>query len=457
MKGHVPTPEDLAECIVRGLFEPVPPSPSDQILYPGAGTAPFAAAVERVCKREDWAFPKGLGIELDPKHLTTARRRGLDHVVFEEGDFLAEDMLTAGKFDYIVGNPPYVPIEGLEEVEKSRYKAQFDAATGRFDLYLLFYEQALNLLAEDGRLAFVTPEKFEYVHTATPLRQLLTDGDVHVERIEHLDEDAFKGDVTFPCVTTLTRQQSPNDATTRVTLRDDTTHTTDLPSNGESWAASVRGKSVSDLETGATLNDVTVRISPGMATGADAIFVNDRDEVPQQLIPDWVYPTVSGSQLTTNNGPRTDTVLVCPYREDGGLPDEDELGAFGDWAELHDDYLEDRSCVQKDGKKWYAWHENPPLDDLLQPKIVFKDITKEPQFWAEREGDVVPRHSVYYLIPKDVALFDDLLEYLNSSEARAWMEANCQKATNGFLRLQTRVLEDLPVPREWAKKHQTTL
>lgn len=449
MKGHVPTPEDLAESIVRDLFEPRTPSSHDRILYPGSGTAPFAAAVEQLCNEEGWELPRGLGIELDPEHISTARERELEHVCFEKRDFLAGDFpATVDEFDYIVGNPPYVPIEGLDDSEKSKYRDKFTTATGRFDLYLLFFEQALNLLAEGGRLSFVTPEKFEYVEAASPLRRLLTNGDICVESIDHLDENSFQGDVTFPCVTTLHRNGSDSKSQTRVRLRDDTEHEAKLPTNGDSWASSIRGGSITEFETGVTLGDVTIRISPGMATGADAVFVNKREDV-SQLSPEWVYPTVSGTQLTVEDGPRTDSVLVCPYDKKGDLYSEDELDVFRDWAEFHRPRLEDRSCVKKQGKEWYAWHENPPMEDLLQPKIVFRDISREPQFWPEREGDVIPRHSVYYLLPKEPDLFDPLLEYLNGPEARAWMEANCQKAANGFLRLQTRVLEDLPVPADW--------
>ncbi len=363
-------------------------------------------------------------------------------------------MLESETFDFIVGNPPYVPIEGLSGEEKNRYKEEFSTAVGRFDLYLLFYERSLELLSSGGVLSFITPEKFEYVDAAEPLRRLLTSDNFHVEDVVHIDEDSFSGLVTFPCITTIRRTET---GPTHVKLRDGSTHTTALPEDGESWAASVRGADLEDLETGTTLGDVTVRISPGMATGADSVFVADRQDVPAQLVPDWIYPTVSGRQLRSNDGPYTDSVFICPYQEDGTLPDEDELGAFGDWAELHRERLEDRSCVKKTGKRWYAWHENPPMQDLLQPKIVFKDIAKEPRFWAEKKGTVVPKHSVYYLIPKEDVPFDELLEYLNSPKARLWMESNCQKAANGFYRLQSRVLRDLPVPAEWSETYQATL
>jgi len=453
MKGHVPTPEDLAEKMVHRLFRDDPPTAADRVLYPGAGTAPFAAAVERVCHAEGWELPDGYGIESNPKHLSAARNRELEHVTFAEQDFLSPEVLENGEFEYVVGNPPYVPIEELSESEKARYKRTFETASGRFDLYLLFFERALSLLAPGGVLSFVTPEKYEYVETAAPLRWLLTSGTYHVEEIEHVDENAFTGLVTFPCVTTV-RRSEPGETTVR--LRDGTVHTTTV-STEESWAAKIRDADLESIQTGATLRDVTERISPGIATGADEVFVFDADEVPERIDESWIRPTVSGKQLRDFDGPEADSVFVCPYHDDGSLAEESDLGSFGEWASQHRDRLEDRSCVKKDGKEWYAWHETPPMRDLLRPKVVFKDIAKEPQFWIEESGNVVPKHSVYYMIPREGVPFDELLEYLSSPEARMWMEANCQRAHNGFYRLQSRVLGDLPVPVDWAETFQATL
>jgi len=454
VKGHVPTPDSLAEEMVRRLFREDSPDSGDRILYPGCGTAPFPAAVERVCDSKGWAYPDGLGVETNPEHLTEARDRDVAHAEFAKRDFLADDMLDVGEFDYIVGNPPYVPIEDLNEDEKQRYRATFDTAVGRFDLYLLFFERALNLLSTAGTLSFLTPEKFEYVDTAAPLRRSLTEDGVHVAEIEHISEDAFTELVTFPCVTTV--RKTGTDEETNVTLRDGSSHTTALPTDGASWASSIRNADLTHMETGPTLGDVTVRISPGIATGADSVFAMARNEVPTELGSKWIRRTVSGRQLRENDGPYTETVFVCPYRDDGTLPDEDELGTFGDWVENQRDRLESRSCVAN-GKRWYSWHENPPMRDLLQPKIVFQDIAKEPEFWPEKEGDVVPKHSVYYLVPEDGVPLDDLLAYLNSPDARAWMRGHCQKAANGFYRLQSRVLSDLPVPKRLSETYQATL
>ena len=453
MRGYVRTPDKIAERVVRRLFRDNPPTAGDRILYPGCGDAPFAAAVERVCKAQKWPVPDGVGVEIDPEQLEAAHQQNLDHFTGHKQDFLKPDTLDVGKFEYIVGNPPYVPIEKLTEDEKSRYRSEFNTASGRFDLYLLFFERALSMLAENGRLSFITPEKFEYVDTAAPLRRLLTSDTFHVEEIQHMPEDTFSGLVTFPCVTTVSHKTTSKE--TVVKLRDGSSHTTSLPGS-RSWASSIRNSDVAELQTGVTLGDITKRISPGLATGADNVFVVQRSAVPDSIRSKWVRPTVAGKQLHEYDGPYTDSVFLCPYHDDGQLASENELSEFYDWLANHRDRLEDRSCVAN-GKPWYAWHETPPMSDILRPKIVFRDIAKEPKFWSESRGNVIPKHSVYYAVPRDGVPMDDLIEYLNSTEARMWMEANCQKAHNGYYRLQSRVLSKLPVPKVWAESYQATL
>ena len=47
----------------------------------------------------------------------------------------------------------------------------------------------------------------------------------------------------------------------------------------------------------------------------------------------------------------------------------------------------------------------------------------------------------------DAELLPELCEYLNSPEVAKWLMAHCQRAANGFLRLQSHVLKALPLPQ----------
>ena len=81
-----------------------------------------------------------------------------------------------GGFDAVVGNPPYLRIQGLQENYNNQidyYIKKYDSAVKRFDLYLLFIEQAFKLLREQGRLGFICPHKFVNSDFGSGLRSFL--------------------------------------------------------------------------------------------------------------------------------------------------------------------------------------------------------------------------------------------------------------------------------------------
>ena len=172
MKGFVPTPAPLVDHMVDKLFRAAPPTPSSTLLDPGCGAGAFVEGVIRWCTRAGMPIPKITALDSDPERLREARKALPD---LARITLLQEDFLTSRReqFDYIIGNPPYVAITGLDSDERARYRRQYLTAVGRFDLYVLFFEQALRLLKPDGRLVFVTPEKFLYVQSASQLRQQL--------------------------------------------------------------------------------------------------------------------------------------------------------------------------------------------------------------------------------------------------------------------------------------------
>jgi hypothetical protein len=196
-----------------------------------------------------------------------------------------------------------------------------------------------------------------------------------------------------------------------------------------------------------------------MATGADEVFTFRESELPSKFEP-WSSPTVSGQDLeqqSISEPIETKSVLLCPYDDSGRLYPESELDIFGEWLdEVHSETLKERSCFQKGERKWYAWHENPPMTDILQEKLLFRDVTKSPRFWLDEGGDIVPRHSVYYIVPDGVDP-RKLQSYLNSPQVKQWLHAKCDHARNNYLRLQSKVLSDLPVPERLSGVSQSRL
>lgn len=78
------------------------------------------------------------------------------------------------KYDFVVGNPPYVNIRKIAKDQKERYKEIYDTAKGSYDLYCLFIEKGLNALLNNGKLGYICSNQFLLTDYGKYLRDLLT-------------------------------------------------------------------------------------------------------------------------------------------------------------------------------------------------------------------------------------------------------------------------------------------
>ncbi len=446
MRGFVPTPNAIVDAMVAKLFAANPPLPTSWLLEPGCGPGVLIAGVLRWCARNNQPVPRIVGYETDPGRRRQAALRFRDNPEVEilERDFLGQ---CSGAFDYVIGNPPYVPITALADSEKADFRRRFLTARGRFDLYLLFFEQALRLLRPDGRLVFITPEKFLYVNTAAPLRLLLATK--QVREFDFVSEETFGHLITYPLITTIDGAATKSGLTAAV-LRDGRQRKLIFPTDGSSLQPLLRGESKDEVATGLTLEDVCLRISCGVATGLDSVFVQKTTGLEPGLAP-FAFPTLAGRELSREGSAlKSRESMLIPYDREGRLLPLESLHALGHYLSRRPvrERLEMRTCARR--KPWYAFHDSAPLPDILRPKLLCKDITAEPHFWADHAGSIVPRHSLYYLVPHDSSKLEELEDYLNGPTATAWLKANCQRAANDFLRLQSSVLKRLPLPLSFA-------
>ena len=456
MKGFVPTPPEVVDLMVEKLFRRASPKPEDTLLDPGCGRGAFIDGIIRWCTSNNFDLPHITGIDSDPNHIGISQEKfsGYPSIQILQEDFLLNN---PGKFNFIIGNPPYVPISGLNEQEKNQYRSVFQSATGRFDLYFLFFEQALNCLEKNGRLVFITPEKFLAVKSASQLRMILFG--YSIDEIDLINEQSFGNLITYPAVTTITNGKTK--APSSIILRDGQKKKILLPNDGSSAFPVIFGHL--EKKSGCcTLGDVCLRVSCGVATGADSVFVRNRKEIPADL-KKYAFPTITGRDLSINSSEvRSDLEMIIPYETSGRLIPEHHLGPLGKYLHAPENYrrLLKRTCTAR--KPWYAFHENPPLAHILQRKLLCKDITETPFFRIDDSGEIVPGHSVYYIIPKNPDHLEPLREYLNSRGVRLWLESNCQRAANGFLRLQSTILKQIPVPfsileNAWLSGQKTSL
>jgi len=87
-----------------------------------------------------------------------------------------DEIMKNGGFDAVIGNPPYLRIQGLQEFFANQidyFIGNYKSAVKRFDLYLLFIEKGFNLLAKNGLLGFICPHKFLNSDFGSGIREFL--------------------------------------------------------------------------------------------------------------------------------------------------------------------------------------------------------------------------------------------------------------------------------------------
>jgi adenine-specific DNA-methyltransferase len=80
-------------------------------------------------------------------------------------DIRACDALELGedvKYDFVIGNPPWIRLHDLDASVRSRLRSKFVTAKGAFDICYLFIEKALRLLSDRGELALVVPGGIQF-------------------------------------------------------------------------------------------------------------------------------------------------------------------------------------------------------------------------------------------------------------------------------------------------------
>jgi Eco57I restriction-modification methylase len=121
-------------------------------------------------------------------------------------DWQAEfpEIMKAGGFDAVIGNPPYIRVQTLQEwapFEVEFYKQRYlTARSGNYDIYVVFIEKGLSLLRKEGVLGFIVPHKFFNAKYGEPLRSMISKGK-HLWQIVYFgDQQIFEGATNYTCL-----------------------------------------------------------------------------------------------------------------------------------------------------------------------------------------------------------------------------------------------------------------
>lgn len=407
-----------------------------------------------------------------------------------------------GEFDLAIANPPYVRTQVLGQ-QQARIIAQRFGLEGRVDLYHAFLLGIAEVLKPGGIAGVIVSNRFLTTQAGGSVRaQLLEHYDLlHVWDLG--DTKLFEAAV-LPAVLLLRKKGLTHTRNSRAkftsiytsakpekitrnaesifdvvekrgsfTLPDSSTYCVTQgkldagKSPGDVWRLSNPEKDAwlrcVDEHTGLRFADVG-KIRVGVKTTADKVFIrSDWHELPVEEQPELLRPLVThhvARRFKAKSIEKQREILYTHCMKHGRKVSVDlsQYPRAAKYLEGHREQLEARKYVRDAGREWFEiWVSQDP-SAWEKPKLVFRDISKEPTFWMDLSGAVV-NGDCYWMTascPEKERLLWVALGVANSRFIEAYYDARYNnKLYAGRRRFMTQYVEAFPLPppdSKWAKR-----
>lgn len=383
-----------------------------------------------------------------------------------QGDFLLAPLY--GRFDFVVGNPPYVRQEMIPTPLLSEYRRRYRTIFDRADLYIPFIERSLSLLAEGGVLGFICSDRWMKNRYGGPLRNLVASEFRLKIYVDMTDVRAFHSDVSaYPAITVIGREPP---GTTRIAYRPeiDRKTLTSLASEFRSLKLQKNPDSVREIdgvtsgeapwllepsdwtklvrrleENFPSLEETGCSVGIGVATGADKAFIGEYDALDVE--PDRKLPLVTTKDIVSGEVHWLGRGIVNPFADGGGLVDLNVYPRLRRYLEDRRDVIARRHCAQKTPKNWYRTIDRIKPSLASRPKLLVPDIKGEAHIVYER-GKLYPHHNLYYVTSDEWDL-RALQAILLSAISRLFVAIYSTRMRGGYLRFQAQYLRRIRIPR----------
>ncbi|HBF6599517.1 TPA: N-6 DNA methylase [Clostridioides difficile] len=159
-----------SEYITNYMVSMLKPCKEDIILEPSAGDGVFIDKILEIDK--DFKID-ALDLNKDAVEILKEKYKSLDNITTVNTDTLLDLQMdkyvaTGGHYTKIIGNPPYGGWQEMDKREelKSKYIGHYVKET-----YSLFLLRCISLLEDKGRLVFIIPDTYMFLHRHEKLRE----------------------------------------------------------------------------------------------------------------------------------------------------------------------------------------------------------------------------------------------------------------------------------------------
>lgn len=391
------------------------------------------------------------------------------------------------EFDGVVGNPPYVKFQDLDDITRSSLLEKWETTKyGTFNLYFAFFELGYKLLKDNGKLGYITPNNYFTSLSGEVLRQYFQQRECIYKIVDFNSTMVFSVQ-TYTAITFLNKKRNGHIDYSRIP--DKTTPQTYLKTasfspnnytelNTKKWRllCDNERKIISNIENiGESLGSM-FNICVGIATLKDEVFFvfptkkddkycyfeknNKEYKVESQLLRSCVKISDMKTQSDIEDNKR---MIIFPYQIENGkavVISEEKMRT--DFPNCYSYFLDYKDILNGRGKgkhpytPFYVYGRTQGLN-RYGVKILTPTFSKYPRFLLDKDENsfftngygIYFREKEYTLLQNPLTKqenIDVVLKILNSSIMHYYVKKTSVSIEGGFPCYQKNFIEKFSIP-----------
>ena len=383
------------------------------------------------------------------------------------------EIFSKGGFDGVMGNPPYVRIQNLNEgVRKFIQQRWFSARDGNIDLYIAFFELGLKLLNENGKLGYITPNSYFSSHAGENLRQILRNGTKIKKILDFNHVQVFEDVMVYTCITILDNQKRKYFDYQIIEKKEELEKIDNVKFkqidlgklNNKKWVMldNKEFEIINTIENKGEKLCEMARVSSGIATLSDKLYILIKPkekgkcfilnyEGKEYLIEKSITRPIIKASVVRNerNIQEDERYVIFPYKKIGirnVIIPEQELKKK--YPETHKYFLTIKGELDKRDKgkpnpvSWYAFGRSQGLDTSFGRKILTSGINLKPRF-------VICENEDYAFYSGYAVFYDGDLEFmkkiLNSKLMEFYIKKTGKAYSGGYMSYSKTFIQNFSV------------
>lgn len=360
------------------------------------------------------------------------------------------------KFDYIIGNPPYVGHKKIDMEYKKFILTEYNEVyKGKSDLYFCFYKKIIDLLKENGVGSIITPRYFLESPSGKYVRKYIDNNVSIVEIIDFLGSNVFNNVGISSCIMTFTNKKQTYQNVNVLRIKNESVNINKIESIdkliedrtfnhfilqkdslGEEWT--IISKEDEQFynqiqhKCDYTLEDICTSFQ-GIITGCDKAFVVEKDnpkinKIEKNLLKPWVKNTNIDKYIIRNSN------YHLIYSND--IDNEDRYkNVLEEFILRYKPRLQNRRECKKNTRKWYELQWGREKSYFERIKIMYPYKSSKNRFAIDYKKNYCSA-DVYSFYIKEKYINEFSYEYLvgllNSRIYDKYFKINAKKMSKNL-------------------------